>query len=1187
MTRVAHFRWRPYGVALVADGLAFILTWLLQPFLAPTVFALFYPAVMVSSLYGGTGPGIFASVLAALIAKYFFLPSLYSFEFEDLGTLVRLGALLSVALMISVLSSGFRHAKRRAEINALKLQESQMLFQQFMQHSPVTAFVKDDQGRYLYVNPLAERLFNRDLADWLGKTDFELFPPEIAQPIYENDQVVLSTQRPTQMRETMQMRETDKQSEAIRSYMSFKFPIRDYRDRQLLGGMSVDITQLQSTEDALRESEARFNRLAATNLIGFLTWNLQGQILDANDAFLQLVGYSREELQRGQINWQAMTPPEHWAIDQEVIEELKQLGKKTPFETELICKDGSRVSVLLGSTFLEQTQNQGVSFVLDLTEHKQVQATLRASEERYRLVTESLPQIIGIADAMGQVEYCNPYWYTYTGLTEAQSLGSGWQQVLHPDDVEPTKNRLQKAIETGKQHEIEYRLRSASGEYRWYLAAVGPISDGNGQIMQWVGTAIDIDQIKRAEAERTQLLQAAERARAEAEIERGRLQEFFRQAPAMIAFVRGPEHVYEFVNASYQHVAGRTEPELIGRAVGEVFPEIEGQGFLAILDQVYRTNTPYEGTEVVIWYDRNQDGILQEVFFNFVYQPLQDATGQVEGVLMHAVEVTEQVHARRRTEELLQQLEAERALLEAVLQQMPAGVVIAEAPSGRLLLGNAQVAEIWRHPFIASAEVEQYCVYKGFHPDGRPYAPEEWALARSLQTGEIVTQEEVKFLRGDQTYGIMEVSSSPIRNRQGQIVAGVVTFADITERKQAEQEREQLLSREQAARADAEAANRIKDEFLAVLSHELRTPLNPILGWTKLLRSGNLDAAKVDSALEVIERNAKLQTQLIEDLLDVSRILQGKLKLNSAPVYLASTVEAAIETVRLAAEAKAIQIQTWIEPAVRPVIGDGGRLQQVIWNLLSNAVKFTPEGGRVEVRLRQIGSHAQIQVCDTGKGISPEFLPHIFEYFRQADGTTTRAFGGLGLGLAIARHLVELHGGSIAATSPGEGQGATFTVQLPTGTAALSSSRIQDGRCAALNLQGLRVLAVDDEADMRELLKVLLEQQGMTVTLAASAQEALVLLPQIQPDLLLSDIGMPETDGYMLLKQVRSLAPAQGGQTPAIALTAYAAEADQKQAIAAGFQAHVAKPVEPDTLIEAIVRLVNSASDRPVYESMA
>lgn len=394
------------------------------------------------------------------------------------------------------------------------------------------------------------------------------------------------------------------------------------------------------------------------------------------------------------------------------------------------------------------------------------------------------------------------------------------------------------------------------------------------------------------------------------------------------------------------------------------------------------------------------------------------------------------------------------------------------------------------------------------------------------------------------------------------------------ERQQVEAERTQLLFSEQEARQQAEAANRVKDEFLAVLSHELRSPLNPILGWSKLLQSHEFDEAKTTYALETIERNAKLQSQLIEDLLDVSRILSGKLSLNISPVSIASIVEAALETVRLAAEAKSIQFQTKFASNVGQVLGDPNRLQQVVWNLLSNAVKFTSSGGKVEIWLECVGSLAQLQVSDTGKGIDPDFLPYVFDYFRQENSATTRKFGGLGLGLAIVRHLVELHGGTVQASSPGEDLGATFTVTLPLMPVVpqmISAAQALDN---SSNLEGIRILVVDDDVDTLEFLTFLLEEYGAQVRSVASALEALEVFAQWQPDLLLSDIGMPEVDGYMLIRQIRAMPSKQGGQLPAIALSAYAGETDHQQILKAGFQRHVTKPVDPDELATLIAQLV-------------
>jgi len=426
----------------------------------------------------------------------------------------------------------------------------------------------------------------------------------------------------------------------------------------------------------------------------------------------------------------------------------------------------------------------------------------------------------------------------------------------------------------------------------------------------------------------------------------------------------------------------------------------------------------------------------------------------------------------------------------------------------------------------------------------------------------------------------------PQYDEEGRIVKWFGTCTDIDDQKRLEEERLQLLAREQEARRVAEAANRTKDEFLAVVSHELRTPLTAVIGWTHLLRSKQLEETASERALETIERNAMAQTQIIDDLLDISRIIVGKLNLDIQPVDLISVAEAAINAIGPAAEAKGIHIQTVFDPSTASVSGDPHRLQQVLGNLLSNAVKFTPEGGRVEVRLTRLDSRMEIKVSDTGKGISPEFLPFVFDRFRQADSTATRAHGGLGLGLAIVRHLVELHGGTVQVESRGEGQGATFTVQLRTwvtrehlSSPVAHTEQVRRRAESSLlitcppELTDIRVLVVDDEPDALELLTVVLKQCGATVTGAHSVAEAIEVFERVRPHILVSDIGIPDEDGYELIRRVRALEPERGGLTPAVALTAYAREEDRLRTLLAGYQIHLVKPVDPDELMAAVAGL--------------
>jgi PAS domain S-box-containing protein len=405
-----------------------------------------------------------------------------------------------------------------------------------------------------------------------------------------------------------------------------------------------------------------------------------------------------------------------------------------------------------------------------------------------------------------------------------------------------------------------------------------------------------------------------------------------------------------------------------------------------------------------------------------------------------------------------------------------------------------------------------------------------------------------------------------------------IFFRDITDRKRAESEREQLLARANQARREAEQANRAKDDFLATVSHELRTPLTPILSWARLLRAGTLDAATQARALETVERSARSQAQLIEDLLDVSRIIAGKIRLDVRRVELGPVIERAIESLRPAADAKGIRLQTVVDPRAGLISADPERIQQVMWNLLSNAIKFTPKDGRVQVILQRINSHVDIVVSDTGRGISGEFLPYVFDRFRQAEPPTTRTHGGLGLGLAIVRHMVELHGGTVMCESLGEGRGTTFTVRLP--IAVLQSQpreddvhpRASDGAPIAVapTLAGVSVLLVDDERDTLETIAVVLQEFGAEVRTALGTEEAFAILASWRPTVLVSDIGMPGSDGYELIGRVRGLAPESGGRIPAIALTAYARVEDRMRVLSAGFQMHVAKPIEPAELVAVV-----------------
>src|SRR5262245_3943222 len=466
----------------------------------------------------------------------------------------------------------------------------------------------------------------------------------------------------------------------------------------------------------------------------------------------------------------------------------------------------------------------------------------------------------------------------------------------------------------------------------------------------------------------------------------------------------------------------------------------------------------------------------------------------------------------------------------------------------------------------------------------RERLPEEATIVATLVRGERSDHCETERITKSGRRIPISLSVSPIRDRSGRVIGGAKIARDITLRQQLEQQREKDLVQEQQRRSLAEAANRAKDDFLAMVSHELRAPLSPILSWARLLRMRVLDEAKSDQALETIERRARVQAKLIDDLLDISRIVAGKLRLEVQSVDLASVIEQAVEVARPAADAKQIRVEMVLDTETGPVSGDPARLQQVVWNLLSNAVKFTPKGGRVQIALERVNSHVEIAISDTGRGVSAEFLPHLFERFQQGQSGTTRSPGGLGLGLAIVRHIVELHGGTVFAESAGEGQGATFTVKLPRTifrrTAGESERRHPTvdplpEQADLPSLDHLRVLVVDDEPDSKEVVSTVLGAAGAQVRVAASAAEGLEQLEQWTPHIIVSDIGMPSEDGFMFLARLHAL-PGEVARIPAVALTAYSTTADRVRIFSAGFRAHVVKPIDPVELVVVVANVAGS-----------
>jgi PAS domain S-box-containing protein len=703
--------------------------------------------------------------------------------------------------------------------------------------------------------------------------------------------------------------------------------------------------ELRQSEEALRESELRLRRVVEANVVGLIIADFRGHIVEANEAFLNIVGYTRQDLAEGKLNRVELTPPEHRHLYEHAMEEMKRTGNHAPYEKEYVRKDGTRVPVLVGTAYLGGPDDLTVGFILDLTERKRVEQGLHEADRRARVEYERLlVRIASLAQALGTARDLVTVFRALRDFAVVSAPCIGVFISLY----DPHRD-----------------VRTAA--YAW----------GDGE-------EIDITQL-----------------------------------PPMPITNDGPN----------------------SRAVrtGEI-----------IVTDDYQSRPPHPGIKVGV-----DNGLLP------------------------------------------------RSSLVAPMSVM-----------GRI---------------IGTVDVQSYelAAYKEGHVTALRMAANLAAVA-------------VENVR--------------------------------------------LFEHENRARKLAEDSNRMKDEFLATVSHELRTPLTAIFGWSRLLSSGTLDAEAQARAVETIERNAKAQAQIIDDILDVSRIITGKLHFDVEAVELSGVIEAAINGVRPAAEAKRIQLETSFDPQPVLISGDSHRLQQVVWNLLSNAVKFTPIGGRVGVSLAQTEAHVEITVIDSGQGINAEFLPFVFDRFRQADASTTRQHGGLGLGLAIVRHLVELHGGTVSAASRGEGHGATFKVRLPLLGAPAEETKdapadvhamasINEPSDAQEHLAGLRVLVVEDEADTRVMIKLVLEAAGASVSALDSADKALKVVEDWQPDVLVSDIGMPEMDGYELIRRVKALETSRGRSLPALALTAYARDEDRERSIEAGYQRHLSKPVEPSDLIRAVAEL--------------
>ncbi|HKE06117.1 MAG TPA: PAS domain S-box protein [Blastocatellia bacterium] len=901
-----------------------------------------------------------------------------------------------------------------------------------------------------------------------------------------------------------------------------------------------------------RESEEFYhNLIAQVKDYAIFTTDPRGVITTWNEGCKNVLGYDRDEFVGQHIT--IVFPPEavtSGSADKE-MEVAAEKGSASD-DRWLMRKSGERFWASGITTGVRNEDGNLVGFtkvLRDLTERKQFEERLHQSQMFFRLLAESLPlpQLVWTCRGDGECDYLSPQWVSYTGVPESEQLGYGWLDQLHPDEREQTFAAWKRTINENEVFDVEYRIRRADGAYRWFKTRALPLRSVEGEILKWFGTSTDIDDQKTVEAS---LRISEERLRAERDFSDKTVDSLpgvfylFDQQGKFLRWNKNLEeitgyHAEEIVRMSPLDFIPEEDRASVESKFGEVFVRGEANIEVRLMTKGGRS-IPYlfRGRRIVI------DG-----------RPCLIGNG---------VDIS-----------VIKQAESAAAYLAAIVESSDDAII------GTDLKGNINS---W------NKGAERLLGYTAAETIGNPVTmllpplrmDEEPRILDLLRTGERIDHYETIRRRKDGTDIDVSLTVSPIQNQVGEIIGASKTARDITDRKHAEEEREQFLAREREARAEAEEANRLKDEFLATVSHELRSPLNAILGWARLLSESKLTEERLEHGLEIIERNAQAQARLIEDLLDVSRIVSGKLSIHTRPVILNQTIDGVVASMRPSAEAKGIALRLTESGREISIIGDADRLQQVVRNLLSNAIKFTPDGGRIEVELRRVGAHVELRVSDTGRGISPEFLPHVFDRFRQAYRTDAGARAGLGLGLTIVRYIVEAHGGSVTTESLGVGQGATFTVILPMAPAsptpvpAIERHHFRLKAGALPSLSGVRVLVVDDDEDARDVLSAVLGNYGAEVMTAVSAAQALDILATEKWDVLVSDINMPGMDGYELIRRVRAMKPEKGGRIPAVALTAYARAEDRVQALQAGYQTHVPKPIEPAELEVVVATLAKN-----------
>jgi PAS domain S-box-containing protein len=1028
----------------------------------------------------------------------------------------------------------------RRQLNEEQLLISETLSTALIEQSPFSIQILSPQGHTLRVNRAWEELWGVTLdqiSDYNMLDDQQLVARGVMPYIRKGFAGEAAAIPPILYDPNETIPDRSSHQEPERWVRAFIYPVKDERGRvREVVLMHEDITERKRAEDALKESEERFQRLVELSPDAIVV-HTEGRVEFINTSGAKLL-HAKDPAQIIGKPILDLLHPDYHEMVRERMQKLNQGEDVSPAEMKFIRLDGTEVfGEVISVPFLHGGKHAAQVVVRDITERK------RLEEERKQLLAHEQE---ARAEAEEALRLQRSIEERLTLLVEASQVLLGSPTL---ESVQPAILDLSRRLISADAYAI-WRVDNASKT--WHMVAQAGMSEGYRE--QDIRNVENVDNL----LDRPLLIEDVTR------------EPFLSKRQALY----GTEGIKSLL----------------------VVPlRIHGQ-VSGTLTFYYRRNRKFNGTEVrVASALANLAG--SAISSSELYEEQRRMRAEAEDAERRAHFLAEASRILASTLDYQKTLSQVAELTVPDLADWCAVDMVADDGSiVRLAVAHADPAKIeWANELQKQYPVEREAprgvpnVLRTGEPELYTDIRDEMLVATAVDDEHLRIMREIGFTSAmivplsvqGRTLGAVTFVSSESGSHFGH--SDLIFAEDLARRAATAIDNARLYREAQEARRTAEEASRLKDEFLATLSHELRTPLTAVLGWSHLLRFGNFDEESATNALETIERNARSQVQLIDDLLDVSRIITGKLRLDVRNVDPSSFIEAAMAAMQPAAEAKGVRIQKVMDTGVSSIAGDPMRLQQVVWNLLANAIKFTPKGGRVQVRFERVNSHIEIAVSDTGQGIAPEFLPFVFDRFRQADGTATRAHGGLGLGLSIVRHLVELHGGTVHVDSQGEGHGATFTVKLPLLTVYQreggqehvhpAARDIHSSFDCAERLDGLKVLVVDDEADTRELLRVVLGRCGAEVTTAGSAEEALDLLKVNRPDVLVSDIGMPGTDGYELIRQVRALSLEGGGKIPAVALTAYARAEDRLQVLRAGYQMHVAKPVELSELVAIVANL--------------